>query len=97
MRSPVTLVNIPDILNELTNHLMINGNLVFFSGLYYGKLGISLFFSHYARYSGNSLYDDYARYLVDLVKLQIHDDYPLDYERGLAHSRQVNSLISCKP
>ena len=84
MRSSATMVNIPDILNELTNHLMINGNLVFFSGLFYGKLGISLFFFHYAQYSGNSLYDEYARYLVDLVNLQIHDDYPLDYERGLA-------------
>ena len=58
--------------------------MVFFSGLLYGKMGISLFFFHYSRYAGNSLYDEYAHYLVDIVKSQIHEDYPLDYERGLA-------------
>ena len=76
--------DISNILSEVTNHLMINGSMVFISGLLYGKLGISLFFFHYARYTGNSLYEEYARCLVDLVKAQIHDDYPLDYERGLA-------------
>jgi len=76
--------NIPEILSELSNHLMINGSMVFFSGLLYGKLGISLFFFHYSRYTGNPLYHEYALHLVELVKLQIHDDYPLDYERGLA-------------
>lgn len=63
---------------------MINGSMVFFSGLLYGKLGISLFFFHYCRYTGNPLYNEYALYLVDLVKSQLHEDYPLDYERGLA-------------
>jgi len=72
------------ILGEITNHLIINGSMVPFSGLLYGKFGISLFFFHYGRYTGNSLYLEYARYLVDLVKSQIHDDYPLDYEHGLA-------------
>ena len=76
--------NISEILSELSNHLMINGSMVFFSGLLYGKLGISLFFFHYSRYTGNPLYNEYALHLVDLVKSQIHDDYPLDYERGLA-------------
>jgi hypothetical protein len=58
--------------------------MVFFSGLLNGKTGISLFFFHYGRYTGHSLYNEYARYLIELVKSQIHDDYPLDYERGLA-------------
>jgi len=75
---------ISSILLELTNHLIINGSMVFFSGLFNGKLGISLFFFHYWRYSGNSLYNEYAQYLIELVKSQIHDDYPLDYECGLA-------------
>ena len=72
------------ILTEISNHLMLNGSMVFFSGLLYGKLGISLFFFHYWRYTGNQLYHEYALYLIDLVKSQIHEDYPLDYERGLA-------------
>jgi len=76
--------NIPIILNEIANHLMINSSLVFFSGLLYGKLGISLFFFHYSKFTGNSIYNEYAQYLIDLVKSQIHEDYPLDYERGLA-------------
>jgi hypothetical protein len=76
--------DISGILPELTGHLMINGSMVFFSGLLHGKLGISLFFFHCGRYAKNPLYDEYARYLVDLAMSQIHDDYPLDYERGLA-------------
>jgi len=76
--------SISNTLSEITNHLIINGSMVLFSGLLYGKLGISLFFFHYARYTGNSLYDEYARYLVYLVKTQLNEDYPLDYERGLS-------------
>ena len=71
------------VLEEITNHLMINASLVFFSGLLHGKLGISLYFFHYWRYTGNPLFFEYARHLVDLVKLQINDDYPLDYEYGI--------------
>ena len=84
MKTIEKMNNASAILPEISNHLMINGSMVFFSGLLYGKLGISLFFFHYAWYTGNQLYDEYARYLVDLVKSQLHDDYPLDYERGLA-------------
>jgi lantibiotic modifying enzyme len=72
------------VLTEISNHLIINGNMVFFSGLLKGKLGISLFFFHYWRYTENSLYKEYTQYLIELVKSQIHDDYPLDYECGLA-------------
>ena len=73
-----------NMLANVSDHLMINGSMVFFSGLLYGKLGISLFFFHYARYTGYSLYNEYALYLIDMVKSQLHEDYPLDYERGLA-------------
>ena len=81
---PSDNIDISYILTELCNHLMLNGSMVFFSGLLYGKLGISLFFFHYSRYTGNPLYHEYALHLVELVKSQIHEDYPLDYERGLA-------------
>lgn len=73
-----------NVLAELTNHLLINGSMVIFPGLLYGKLGISLYFFHYWRYASNSLYREYALYLIDLVKLQIQDGYQLDYDRGLS-------------
>jgi len=58
--------------------------MVYFSGLLYGKMGISLFFFQYSRYTHNALYNEYACHLIDLVKAQIHEDYPLDYKHGLA-------------
>jgi hypothetical protein len=47
-------------------------------------MGISLFFFQYSQYTDNELFSEYACHLIDLVKSQIHEDYPLDYERGLA-------------
>ena len=84
MSTSDNLKNISVILNDLSDHLITNGNLVNFSGLLHGKLGISLFFFHYSRYTQNVFYHEYAQYLVDIVKSQINEDYPLDYERGLA-------------
>jgi hypothetical protein len=71
-------------LSDIANHLIINGSLVYFSGLSFGKMGIAVFFYHYGRYTDNPLFGDYAHALVKQAKSQIHEDYPLEYERGLA-------------
>jgi hypothetical protein len=72
------------LLPDIANHLLINGSLVYLSGLSYGKTGIAVFLYHYARYTDNPLFGDYASDLIKQAKSQIHEDYPLEYERGLA-------------
>ena len=52
-------------------------------GLYHGKMGIVLFFAHYARYTGEAMYDDFAGELLDEVYEEIHTDLPINFEYGL--------------
>jgi hypothetical protein len=72
------------LLPDIANHLLINGSMIYLSGLSFGKTGIAVFFYHYARYTDNPLFGDYACDLIKQAKSQIHEDYPLEYERGLA-------------
>ena len=39
-------------LNEIVDILILNGSLVDCPGLAHGKMGIAVFFFHYARYTG---------------------------------------------
>jgi lantibiotic modifying enzyme len=38
----------------------------------HGKIGIAVFFFHYAQYTGSELYDDYAMGLISEILNQIH-------------------------
>ena len=41
-------------------------------GLYNGKMGMVIFFFHYARYTGNSLYQDFAEeFLNEILELSL--------------------------
>lgn len=71
-------------LKQIANHLMINSSFLSNLGLFHGKMGIILFFAHYARYTKNSLYDDFAGELLDEVFEDIHAGLSLDLENGLA-------------
>ena len=51
--------------------------------LYHGKMGIILFFAHYARYTGNNLYHDFAGELLNEVYEEIHTGLPVNFEYGL--------------
>ena len=64
--------------------LVLNGTLVDCPGLIHGKMGISVFFFYYARYTGNDLFDDYALNLIGGIQEQVHVNTPADYERGIA-------------
>jgi len=52
-------------------------------GLYHGKMGIILFFVHYARYTGEDIYDKFAGELLDEIFHEIHDEIPINFESGL--------------
>lgn len=72
------------LLQQVADHLIIQSSGLSDLGLYHGKMGIVLFFAHYARYTKNQIYDDFADELMDEIYEDIHSGIPLDFESGLA-------------
>lgn len=71
------------LLTHIANHLIINTSFLNNLGLYHGKMGIAIFFAHYALYAANSLYDDFASELIDEIYEEIHEGQSVDLENGL--------------
>jgi len=71
-------------LHQIADMLLLNGTLTECPGLVHGKMGIAVFFFHYAKYTGNELFADYAMDLIGEILNQIHVNSPADYERGIA-------------
>ena len=53
-------------------------------GLLRGKTGFAVFFFHYARYTGDKSFEDYAMALMDSIRQQIRQKYITNYADGLA-------------
>lgn len=70
-------------LERITNHLILNAGFTDNLGLYHGKMGIIIFFCHYARYINDISYDDFAGILIEQVYEEIHDKMYFDMEDGL--------------
>jgi len=70
-------------IERIARHLIMHASFLPNIGLYHGKMGIVLFFAHYARYTGNSLYEDFAGDLLDEVYEGIHPATSDDFESGL--------------
>lgn len=68
---------------RIARHLTLNASFLEDPGIYHGKMGIVLFFSHYSRYIGNEIYDEFAGELLDELLNQIHQDIPINFESGL--------------
>lgn len=71
-------------LQQIVDMLLLNGTLTECPGLVSGKIGIAIFFFHYAQFSKNNLFADYAMDLIDEMLNQIHINSPADYAEGLA-------------
>ena len=71
-------------LEKIVQTLIINGTLIDQPGLFYGKTGIAVFFFHYARQTGNELFQDYAIELIEEVQKQITAEISARYDTGLA-------------
>lgn len=71
-------------LTRITDSLLLHGSLIESPGLLHGKMGITIFFFHYARSSGDSLYWEYAMLLLEKITQQLHASYRADYEKGIA-------------
>lgn len=77
-------VTIEKHLSQIASMLLLNGTLTESPGLVHGKMGIAIFFFHYAQYTGNMLFADYAIDLIGEMQNQIHVNSPADYEKGIA-------------
>lgn len=71
-------------LSQIVNMLLLNGTLTESPGIVHGKMGIAIFFFHYAQYTENMLFADYALDLIGEIQNQIHVNSPADYEDGIA-------------
>jgi len=71
-------------LRQIADMLLLNGTLASCPGLLHGKMGIAIFFFHYAQHTDNELYENYAVDLIGLIQEQIHNNSPADFETGLA-------------
>lgn len=69
---------------SLINSLILQSSLTNNPGLLNGKMGISIFFFHLARKTGNSVYEDHAGELLEQVLKQIHGNSSVDFSSGLA-------------
>jgi hypothetical protein len=77
-------VTIEKYLPQIADMLLLNGALTESPGLVQGKMGIAVFFFHYAQYTDTMLFADYAMDLISEVLNQIHVNSPADYENGIA-------------
>ena len=71
-------------LRQIADMLLLNGTLTESPGLVHGKMGIAVFFFHYARHTGNELFADYAMDLIGEMLNQIHVNSPAEFEKGIA-------------
>ena len=74
---------IPQQLNKLATMLAASGSTCKYNGLAYGKMGIAIFFFHYARYKDNMLFTDNALKLIEEIQAAIYVNSPLSYMEGL--------------
>ena len=71
-------------LRDIAALLLLHGTLTECPGLVHGKMGIAIFFFHYARYTGNELFEEYAYDLIEEIHDQLHANTAADYEQGIA-------------
>jgi hypothetical protein len=72
-----------ELLLRIARHLIMHASFLTDLGLYHGKMGVVLFFAHYARYTGEIMYDEFAGNLIDEIQEEIHADIPINFESGL--------------
>ncbi|MBN1183728.1 MAG: hypothetical protein JXB49_15660 [Bacteroidales bacterium] len=74
---------IEDRLLRIANVLLLNASFIDNPGLLNGKMGIAIFFYHYAKYTTKKIYKDYADELIDEIYEDINTSTPVNFENGL--------------
>lgn len=71
------------LLRRIANHLILHSIDIEDIGLFHGKMGVVLFFAHYARYTDQAIYDDFAGELLEEISENIPETLPINLETGL--------------
>lgn len=72
-----------EINEEALTYLTLNCSFLVELGLFHGKMGIAIFFYHYAQNTGITQYKNFADHLLDDIYDEIHSELPLNLENGL--------------
>lgn len=72
-----------NMLDRIAKHLILNSSFMDELGLYNGKMGIVIFFAHYARYSRKAIYDHFADELIDEIYKGATINTSTNFETGL--------------
>ena len=75
---------ISELLRQTALHYLLLEKDIKDLGLYQGKIGLSLFYFMYARYSGNSILEDYAEELFYEVFANVSSETSICFGDGLA-------------
>ena len=71
-------------LKYISETLKQKGVTVSSPGLMHGKMGIAIFFFHYALFTGNTLFEEYAMELIERLQEQVSQEHGYNYAEGLA-------------
>lgn len=71
------------VLQRISDHLLLRASFTKDLGLYHGKMGIVIFFVHYAKYTSSKTYQQFAELLLEEIYQEITSRTPLNFESGL--------------
>jgi hypothetical protein len=77
------MANIMNDLKNIAGQLAEPQNIPYFPGLYHGKTGLAVFFSHYASYTQNDSYYEIAFDLLSKINTQLYRNNSVNYAYGL--------------
>jgi hypothetical protein len=79
----ITMKQHVEILRRIARYLMLHGSFISNIGLLNGKTGIVIFFYHYARYSGQKIFDRFAGEMISEIYREINVETPYNFRDGL--------------
>lgn len=76
-------IDIKEELTVIARHLLLNASFIPNLGLLNGKMGIAIFFYHYAEYTKCKRYSHYANELIGEIYDEVNKNTPKDFANGL--------------
>lgn len=76
--------NIKTFLSQIVDSFYREKKIPYFPGLYRGKIGIATFLCHYARWSQQEIYNNFAFDLIEEAQRQMKGKNPVNYPYGLS-------------
>ena len=71
-----------NLLRRITSYLLLNYFYLPSNDLMTGRMGGVLYFKHYARYSSERFYDDFADSILESLFGNLKDDMPVGFHKG---------------